>query len=174
LDYSKQVHEFDPDNEDKSSFRLEVNKNENGQVAGSSVYAKVNIPKGSYIMPDHLSRSMVLNEKSIEGIRGSIGKSAPAYDEFFKFIEDNAHSDHMEGNGSRYLEVGATTLMRRVDNPEEANVGRWMPAHPGKRPIFSPVYDRHRMSFDLFMVATKDIPAGAEVTRTDSMWTHDM
>jgi len=28
------------------------------------------------------------------------------------------------------------------------------------------VYDRHRMSFDVFMVATKDIAAGAEVLRS--------
>ena len=170
LDFSKQVHEFSFDDE-RSSFNAVLERDDQGQVIGSSVVAKVDIPQGSYIMPDHLARSMSLYEESIVGIEknaNSIGSSV--YQDFAKFIESNSHEAYTEGTEVRFLEVGASVLIRAVNNEEEANVGRWVPPYPtGKRPSYSPVYDRHRMSFDLFMVATKDIPAGTELTRFDNM-----
>jgi hypothetical protein len=60
---------------------------------------------------------------------------------------------------------------RTVETEEEANIGRWIPPHPqGRRPKFSPVYERHRLSFDVFAVATKDIPKGTELLKYKNMW----
>ena len=67
--------------------------------------------------------------------------------------------------------TGGRSMTKEFDSEEEANVGRWRPPHPaGKRPKYSPVYERHRLSFDVFMVATKDIPEGTEVIRYSGMW----
>jgi hypothetical protein len=174
LDFTKEIHEFSLEDEEQSSFRIELKSDNEGEVVGSSVFAKVDIPKGSYIMPDHLARSLILGEDSIDGIQNIANMDAPDYEALMKFIEWNAHKTHTEGTEVRYLEVGATILIRDVATEEEANVGRWVPPHPtGKRPPFSPVYDRHRVSFDTFMVATKDIPAGAELTRYEDMWVAD-
>jgi len=56
-------------------------------------------------------------------------------------------------------------------NDDEVNVVRWIPDHPsGKRPKYSPVYERHRMSFDVFMVAEEDIDEGEEIAMPTNMW----
>jgi spermidine synthase len=171
LDFSKPIHEFYLDNDERSSFRIEMKSNDEGKLIGSSVFAKVHIPKGSFIMPDHLARSVVLSEESIESIQSNVNMGAPVYQALTNFIEWNAHKTHIEGTEVRHLEVGATILIREVASEEEANVGRWVPPHPtGKCPPFSPVYDRHRFSFNTFMVATRDIPAGDELTRFEKMW----
>ena len=60
-------------------------------------------------------------------------------------------------------------MIQVVTDEEDANVGRWIPPHPdGRRPKYSPVYDRHYLSFNSFMVATKDIPKGGELFKPDS------
>lgn len=69
------------------------------------------------------------------------------------------------------VEVGASYLIRSVENRDEANIGRWIPPHPkGRRPKYSPVYERHRLSFDVFAVATKDIRKGTELQKYKGMW----
>jgi hypothetical protein len=78
----------------------------------------------------------------------------------------------MAAGSSRILvEVGASCFIREIEDEEQANIGRWIPPHPaGKRLKYSPVYGRHHLSFDLFMVASKDIPKGAEILRQEDMW----
>jgi hypothetical protein len=88
--------------------------------------------------------------------------------DLLEFFEDYSHESHAPGSQQHYVEVGGSVLIRRSDNADAANVGRWLPAHPsGKRPIYSPVYER---SFDVFMVATKDIAAGEEVVMSEDAW----
>jgi hypothetical protein len=61
--------------------------------------------------------------------------------------------------------------MRTTEDAGKANVRRWVPPHPsGGRPKFSPVYDRHRHSFDVFIVASRDIKAGEEVMKPVGLW----
>lgn len=166
LDMSREIHDFYLDDEEKSSFRVEDGR----------VFAKVDIPQGSYIMPEHLARSLVLNEGNVEDVKqfARSGDSSEL-EAFEKFINFRAHTSLTEGVQTRHLEVGATVLIRNVETEEEANVGRWVPRHPtGKRPTFSPVYDRHRISFDVFMIATKDISAGAELLRSKTMWSNNV
>ena len=167
LDVSSEIHEFYLDDEERSSFRIDVTSGAEGQTS-TAVFAKVDIPKGSFIMPEHLSKSLALNEANIVDIKKSAATGTLAFQELEKFVESRSHKSSMSGTETRYLEVGASALIRSVVDSEEANVGRWVPA--GKRPPFSPVYDRHRMSFDVFMVATQDIPAGAELLRSTETW----
>ena len=158
LDVSSEIHEFYLNDEERSSFRIDVTTDADGQ-AGAAVFAKVNIPKGSYIMPEQLSRSLALNEDNIAKLKDS--SAAPGFQDMEKFVDAHAHAKIM--SGTSYVEVGASTLIRSVN--EGANVGPWVPAG-NKRPPYSPVYDRNRMSFDVFMIATEDIPAGAELLRS--------
>ena len=67
------------------------------------------------------------------------------------------------------MEVGGSVVVRR--SAENVNVAPWVPPHPtGKRPVYSPVYERHRVSFDVFLVATQDIAAGDEVIMSADAW----
>ena len=62
-------------------------------------------------------------------------------------------------------------MMRTSKDEKEANVRRWIPTHPeGGRPKYSPVYDRHRHSFDVFVVASRNIKAGEEVVKPVGLW----
>ena len=75
------------------------------------------------------------------------------------------------GSPDNYVEVGGSFMMRRTENEAEANVGMWMPPHPsGSLPIYSPVYERRMRSFDLFLVATRNIKKGEEVVKHEQVW----
>jgi hypothetical protein len=88
------------------------------------------------------------------------------FQEFVEYVEKHAYTAHTQGEGALFLEVGASTLIRVVNDESAANIGRWVPVHPtGNRPAYSPVYDRHRVSFEVFLVATQDIAAGSELKR---------
>lgn len=154
MDFSKLLFDFDEDPE-KSSF----------EITETGVVATVDIPEGSFIMAKDLARSLLVSEATIQEIRdsGDQGKT-----EFLKFIDTFGHSSTSSGKDRRVLEVGASHLLRSVPSEEEANIGRWVPSR--KRPKYSPVYDRHSGSFDVFMVATKDIPKGAELFKLATMW----
>ena len=87
------------------------------------------------------------------------------------FIEKFGHESKAKGTQRTLVEIGASYLIEEVTSKEDANVGRWIPPHPeGRRPKYSPVYERHRLSFDVFAVATKDIPKGAELFKYKGMW----
>jgi hypothetical protein len=99
------------------------------------------------------------------------GGKVAVIEDLLGFFDDYAHASNMEGSLTNYVEVGGTCLIRRVGEDEEANVQRWVPSHPsGKRPKYSPVYERHRVSFDVFMVANRDIAIGEEITMRKDMW----
>lgn len=154
MDFSKLLFDFDEDPE-KSSF----------EITESGVVATVDIPEGSFIMAKDLARSLLVSEATIQDIRGSGDQGKT---EFLKFIDTFGHSSTSSGKGRRVLEVGASHLLRSVPSEEEANIGRWVPSR--NRPTYSPVYDQHSDSFDVFMVATKDIPKGAELVKLTTMW----
>ena len=168
LDFSKDFHEFDMHEDSKSAFTVVIKKNDVGEVVGSSVVAKVDISEGSYIMPDHLARSLTIPDENIE-------RAEKHSESLFALLSDfsmgSSHPSHTKGSKTSIVEVGATVLVREVESEADANIGRWIPPRPtGKRPAYSPVYDRHRISFDVFMVATRDIKAGEELTRFKNMW----
>ena len=180
LDLDKKLFEYTPENEDTSSFEIRATKTttDDGRVEdGALVYAKVDIPAGSYIMPTHMAGSFEMTDDSLENISGEpmielegVGKATVVAD-FIEFIEDYSHPSMQVGSGKMFVEVGGSFLIRTAEDLSESNVRRWIPAHPdGGRPKYSPVYDRHRQSFDVFVVASRDIKAGEEIVKSPTLW----
>ena len=173
MDLSKEIFEYNVQNEDEGDFKASGTWSEDGEkVIATFVHANKDIPKGSFIMPDHMASSLVLSDETIQGLKGNLEYGGVTIiEDFVNFIQDHGHLTKAEGAGRTLVEVGASYLIREVDTEEEANIGRWVPAHPdGKRPKYSPVYERHRHSFDVFMVATKDIKKGDEILKFKGMW----
>ena len=173
MDLSKEIFEYNVQNEDEGDFKASGTWSEDGEtVVETFVHANKDIPKGSFIMPDHMASSLVLSDETIKGLKGNLEYGGVSIiEDFVDFINDHGHMTKAEGAGRTLVEVGASYLIREVDTEAEANIGRWVPAHPdGKRPKYSPVYERHRHSFDVFMVATKDIKKGEEVLKYKGMW----
>ena len=142
LDLARELHET-------SSF----------EVRDGGVYAAVDIPEGSYVMPSDLAASLEVPAG---------GSAAPESGEAADYVAANSHGSSQVGSGRAYVEVGGTAAMRTAD---AGNVRRWMPSHPsGSRPKYSPVYDRHRQSFDVFIVAGRDIEKGEEVVKPADLW----
>lgn len=123
-------------------------------------------------MAEHVASSLQLSHQAIDNLRGNLEYGGvTVIEDFVEFVDTYGHDSKSAGSARRLVEVGASYFIDSVDNEEEANVGRWLPAHPnGKRPKYSPVYERHRLSFDVFMVATKDIPKDTELKRYSKMW----
>lgn len=172
IDSKAELHELDLEDEDESSFRVEKIESES-EDPQYKVFAKKRIPKGSFIMAEHLASSLMITSRNYEGLRSNVnvgGGRVAIIEDLLEYFKVYAHPSHAPGSEQHYVEVGGSVLLRRSKG-DDANVGRWMPPHPsGKRPVFSPVYERHRVSFDVFLVASKDIEVGEEVVMADSVW----
>jgi len=174
LDTTKELHDYVIGDQEASSFEVKATTGDNGEVQ-TQVFATVNISKGSYIMPEHLASSFIISDQSIANLEintkvAGTGNVTIIAD-LLEFIDDYGHPSGAEGIGLNIVEVGASYMIRTVENKEDANVGRWVPPHPsGSRPVYSPVYERHRLSFDVFLVATKDIAKGEEILKYTGMW----
>jgi S-adenosylmethionine decarboxylase proenzyme len=175
LDFKKQIFEYNFEDEDENPFEVKADwegEGDSKKISQTHVFAKVDIPVGSYIMPEHLASSLILSHKAIDNLRDNIGYGGVSViEDFVAFVDEFGHDSKAEGTNRTVVEVGASYLIRSVTSKDEANVGRWIPPHPeGRRPKYSPVYERHRLSFDVFAVATKDIPKGTELLKYEYMW----
>mmetsp|Transcript_13597 Transcript_13597/g.29438 ORF Transcript_13597/g.29438 Transcript_13597/m.29438 type:complete len:882 (+) Transcript_13597:168-2813(+) len=177
LDLEKELFEYFPDDEEGSAFEIRPTIEEDGED-GAAVYAKVDVPEGSYVMPTHLAASFEVSDDSMENIRGDPVKEldgvgrATVIEDFIEFIDEYGHASLQAGSGKNFVEIGGSFLIRVAEeDASEANVRRWIPRHPkGGRPKYSPVYDRHRHSFDVFLVASRDIKAGEEIVKPPALW----
>lgn len=172
LDMTKELFEYYPGNEAESSFVIRESKE--GAEDDAAVYATVDIPEGSYIMPSHLAASLEVfehNAKDSSGVAHTEGVGeADVLTDFVDYIDENGHAAR-DGSGKIYVEIGGSSVMRDSNDASEVNIRRWVPAHPdGGRPKYSPVYDRHRHSFDVFLVASRDIKAGEEIVKPEDLW----
>ena len=175
LDLNKELFEMDVENEENSPFKVNIEEDENDQEI-TSVYSQVDIPKGSYIMPSDVAASFTISEYTHNKLKSNVEimdtGDVSVIQRFLDFIDDHGHKTMSHGSTLKYVEVGASSLIRKSENVEEVNVGRWMPTHPsGKQPVYSPVYDRHMVSYDVFLVATRDIKKGDEIVKPDDLWT---
>ena len=171
LDMDKDLFEYDPEDSEASAFEVRAVAGEDA----SAVFAKVDIPEGSYIMPTHLAASFEVSDDSMKNIKDVLNtegvEKATVIEDFVEFIDVHGHASINEGSGKNFVEIGGSFLMRTTDDEGAANVRRWVPIHPeGSRPKYSPVYDRHRHSFDVFIVASRDIKAGEEVMKPVGLW----
>ena len=167
LDFNKKIYEFDVEHESTGPFKITadwVDEETKKEIEQTHVFANVDIEKGSYIMPEHLASSLQLSHEAIENLRGNLEYGGvTVIEDFVQFIDKFGHESASEGSARRLVEIGASYFIKQVDDPELANIGKWMPDRP--RPKYSPVYERHRLSFDVFLVATKDIPKGSELLK---------
>jgi S-adenosylmethionine decarboxylase proenzyme len=165
LDPNAEIHEYVFDNEEAGSFKIEFSGPDNSNPI---ITALCDIPKGSYIMPSHLASSLILEGIVIDNLRKNtlVDGNVKIISEVFDFVDRYGHHSTEDGLNHTYVELGASVLIP-ID-ADKANVGRWMPRR--QRPVFSPVYDRHHLSFDLFLVAKRDILKGEELFRLPDSW----
>lgn len=191
LNQYAEFHEFNVTHESEGSFRIEIKHKENpedgeeGEIEETRVFATINIPKGSYIMAEHLASSLMVTSRNLEGLMNNTNMGAPppklkadsaksrnaVIADLLEFIDNHGHASIMDGSEQFYVEVGGSALIRRSDQIEEANIEPWVPRRRSPKPKYSPVYERHRMSFDVFIVASRDIVAGDEIVMYKDMWT---
>lgn len=175
LDFKKPIFEFDFESEDENPFKVTADwegEADEKYISKTHVFANVDIPEGAYIMPEHLASSLSLSQQAIDNLKETTELGGVSViEDFVAFVEKFGHESKSKGTQRTLVEIGASYLIGEVENKEDANVGRWIPAHPeGRRPKYSPVYERHRLSFDVFAVATKDIPKGTELLKYKGMW----
>ena len=174
LDLSKEMFNMYIDDDDSSSFEIAYGEDDDGEQT-TKIIAKVDIPKGSYIMPNDLAASFTIAEHTHNNLKENSQikntGDVSVINNFLDFIENHGHETISDGSTLRYVEVGASFMIRKSSNEEEGNVERWMPKYPsGKQPVYSPVYDRHMVSFDVFLVASKDIKKGEEIVKPENLW----
>ena len=178
LDPTKTIRDLawdDEEEEDDSSFEIKTSKNEETGEEEPRVYATEDIKKGDYIMASDLASSFAVSDDSLANLKKNteiVGTGrVTVIEDFLEFVDYHGHHSKAQGSSGNYVEVGGTFMMRRTDDESKANVGKWMPDHPsGKIPVFSPVYERRMKSFDLFLVATRDIKKGEEVLKYEKVW----
>ena len=174
LDLSKKLFDFSLENPDESAFQVDYLDIDDEEVV--TFYANQDIPAGSYIMPWELAAYVNIKDASLKNLQANTKLNEKTGEvsvigNFLKYVENHGHRSMLEGRGITLVEVGASFLIRRSDDEEKVNVGRWIPDHPsGKLPVFSPVYDRRLQSMDIFIVATKDIKKGDEILKPTSLW----
>jgi hypothetical protein len=184
LDFKAPLMEYNIEDESKGAFVVTAAYEHQGDEDGNNVaaegkeitqthvWANVDIPKGAYIMAEHLASSLQLSHQSIANLQQNLQYGGvTVMEDFVDFVQEYGHDSQATGSARRLVEIGASHFIQSVEHESDANVGRWIPPHPrGVRPKYSPVYERHRLSFDVFMVATKDIPKGTELKRYSKMW----
>ena len=93
-------------------------------------------------------------------------------DDFIECIDPYGHPSLRVGRGKNFVEIGGSFAIRMSVNVNETNVRRWIPTHPeGSHPKYSPVYNKHRHSFNVFLVVSRDIKAGEEIAKPHILWT---
>ena len=128
-------------------------------------------------MAEHMANSMLVTDKNLAGLKKntemaeSSGTPAPIIEELLGFFEEHGHPSMLEGAEQHYIEIGGSVLIRQSPDAAEGNLEPWVPRRKTSKPKYSPVYERHRMSMDVFMVASRDIAEGEELVMYEHMWT---
>jgi spermidine synthase len=167
LDTKAELRELREDPAESDFYIKKVSDDEIG------IFASKKINKGDYIMPEALASSFVISEESkknlVETTQIMGTGSTLVLEDFLSFIDKHGHESVAEGIGQTIVEVGGTFLIRSVPSKSEANIDRMIP-RPEELPTYSPVYERNRRSFDVFLVASKDIEKDEEILKYDGLW----
>lgn len=175
LDPDREFHDYVFDAEDKGTTEEEgsfaVIYDEETDEIPLGVKALTDIPKGSYILPHQMASSFIIEEDTLNNLRRLSEDIADTkvIQDLIKFIDTNGHGSVSDGLEKKYVELGISFLIEHIDDADKVNVGRWFPGF-GKRPKYSPVYDRQFLSLDLFLVATRDIAKGERLYRPSNLW----
>jgi len=147
LDINQKVFDFNINETTSNNFEI-IEETPGGKT---QVRALVDIPTGSYIMPSSLDANFIIRDASVENLKRNIEivgtGEVTVINNFLGYIDEFGHRSIADGSDLTYVEVGPTYFLPFTNDKEKANVGRWMPNHPdGKRPVYSPVYDRRMHS----------------------------
>jgi spermidine synthase len=167
LDVKAELRELREDPEESDFYIKQVSDDDIG------IFASKPIKKGDYIMPEALASSFVISEESkknlLETTQVMGGGNTVVLDDFLAFVDKHGHESVAEGIGQTIVEVGGTFLIRSVPDKADSNIDRMIP-RPERIPTYSPVYERNRRSFDVFLVASRDIAKGEEILKYDGLW----
>lgn len=159
LDWTKPIYEL---KDDSGRANFSVKKNAAGE---NSLFADVLIERGSYILPEYTASPFVISDrmlKILESTHEEVNGVNSVHERVFSHIVKNSRKSFLNGLDENIMDTGLISLVRRVDAPELANVGK-ITVFPNEMPPYSPVFERRRHSFDTFLVATKDIQADQEL-----------
>mmetsp|Transcript_23035 Transcript_23035/g.49984 ORF Transcript_23035/g.49984 Transcript_23035/m.49984 type:complete len:857 (+) Transcript_23035:271-2841(+) len=175
LDLTKEIHEFDWGDEEENSFEVKVTKGPDGKNEPRVYAATDDIKKGDYIMASDLAASFTVSDDSLDNLKKNtelVGTGrVTVIENLLEYVDRHGHRSIAPGSSTNYVEVGGSFMIRRSDNEAEVNIGKWIPTHPsGKIPVYSPVYERRMRSFDVFLVATRDIEEGEEIVKPVNLW----
>jgi spermidine synthase/S-adenosylmethionine/arginine decarboxylase-like enzyme len=173
LDVTKESFDFDYENLEGSNFIIKTTVIDGEDVTG--LYSNTDIPKGSYILPAEMAASYTISDSSHANLKRNLeitgAGEMTVIQNFIDYVDEFGHKSLAKGAGQTYVEIGVSHIIRRDSHEENANIGKWMPAHPsGKVPVYSPVYERRMGNFDVFLVATRDIMKGEEIVKYDKLW----
>jgi spermidine synthase len=167
LDGKAELREFRENLEDSDFYIKNVGADDIG------IFASTAIKKGDYIMPEALVSSFVISEESkknlIETTQIMGAGTTVVLEDFLAFIDKHGHASVAEGSGQTIVEVGCSFLIRSMPKKAHSNIDRMIP-RPDQIPTYSPVYERNRRSFDVFLVASKDIAVDEEIFKYDGLW----
>jgi hypothetical protein len=166
IDLTKDLFDFHCQNSQDDNFVTVYNIDDKG-VERTIVRANKVIPKGSYIMPTDVAGSFTITKVTVDKLQSlnAYIDDATVVEKFLDYVNTHGHESILKGRALRYVDVGASTAIRRTTNMDEANVSHWMPTNEEKLPAYSPVYERHFDSLSLFLVSTRDIRIGEEIVK---------
>jgi len=171
LDLKATIHDLSTDDDEEGSFEVKTNPETNAV----GVFATRAIKKGDYIMASDLASSLVMSKQSKANLEENTqiaGRgSAVVIEDLLEFIDEHGHVSLTHGLESHIIEIGGSFLVRKVEDKKESNIDRLRPIPEGmSRPPYSPVLDRHRHSFDVFLLATRNIKVGEEILKHVDVW----
>jgi hypothetical protein len=110
-------------------------------------------------MPTDVAGSFTITKVTVDKLQ-SLHKyidDANVVEKFLDYVNTHGHESILKGRALRYVDVGASTAIRRMSH--------WMPTNEEKLPAYSSMYERHFDSLSLFLVSTRDIRIGEEIVK---------
>ena len=171
LDLNKKIYEYDM-NPELSAFVIK--ESEDGRVG---VFTNVLIEEGSYILSSDLASSFVVTNSTIEILLDSTARAKEnvptptvVIDDMLEYVKKHGHQSIIDGMDENIVEIGASFLIREVDDENISNVGRILEVPKEGLPTYSPVFERRRRSFDVFLVAKRTILPNEELLKYTNLW----
>jgi len=161
LDMNRKIFTMDVTDPKKSHFEV---REKDGEY---TIFSKVLIPKGSYIMPDSVSSNYWIHQQSQDNLKelASISHTGriSIVQDFVKYVENYGSRSNLPGIEKNHVEVSFSSLIVRSEDSKKVNVGKWIT--DVNVPVYSPVWERNWESYDVFMVSLRDIQTGEELVR---------
>mmetsp|Transcript_6823 Transcript_6823/g.14717 ORF Transcript_6823/g.14717 Transcript_6823/m.14717 type:complete len:765 (-) Transcript_6823:277-2571(-) len=120
------------------------------------IFATNYIVEASYLMAEELAATTLFLSGGLHEEMSTKNSMKSLFDLF------NKHGRTEVNMGGVVVDAGLATLIRQSSTKEKANVVRLSYFLP-HRPSYSPVFDRYRQTYDVVIVALRDITKGEEL-----------